>query len=165
MMRKPKSTCAPQAGDGKRGTEGHLGYLLRQANVAFRARLERALADLGITQPQFSVLTMIAAYPACSSADLSRLTLLTAQTITVIVGNLMRDGLLTSAPHPVHKRIRRLDLTPRGKDTLVRCKARVRVLEADIAAEFSPEEEAIVKRWLVAVATKERSGARSIDAR
>ena len=35
----------PEAGEGKRGMEGHLGYLLRQAAQAHRNRVERALAD------------------------------------------------------------------------------------------------------------------------
>jgi hypothetical protein len=66
-MRKParrkKSPLAmaqvPAPGEGKRGVEGHLGYLLRQAAAAQRAKTERALADLGVTPPQFAVLTML----------------------------------------------------------------------------------------------------------
>ena len=51
MSRPRKSSPAiPPIGEGKRGPEGHLGYLVRQANVAVRAALERALADL-LTQP------------------------------------------------------------------------------------------------------------------
>lgn len=43
--------------------------------------MERALADLQETPPQVSVLTMIAAYPGVSSADLARLALLRPQTV------------------------------------------------------------------------------------
>ncbi|RBP09070.1 DNA-binding MarR family transcriptional regulator [Roseiarcus fermentans] len=144
----------PAPGEGKRGVEGRLGYLLRQANVAFRTRLERALSDTGVTHPQFAVLTMIAAYPGCSGADLARLSLLTPQTVTVIVANLKRDGHLESSPHPVHGRIQRLSLTSQGKTVLGRCKARVQTLEKELAASLSPNEEAIVRRWLVDVAMK-----------
>lgn len=152
-MCKPQSSSPiPAPGQGKRGEDGHLGYLLRQANAAFRARLESTVADTGVTQPQFVVLTMIAAYPGCSSADLARLSLLTPPTVSVIVANLKRDGLLEAAPHPVHGRIRCLGLTDRGKQTLDHCKARVRVLENDLAASLSEDEEMIVRRWLVRVA-------------
>jgi len=154
-MRKFDSDSAiPAPGEGKRGAKGHLGYLLRQANVAFRTRLERALADTGVTQPQFAVLTMIAAYPGCSSADLARLSLLTPQTVTVIVTNLKRDGLLEATPHPIHGRIQRLSLTAQGKAVLGRCKTRVQTLEQELAASLSPEEDAIIRRWLVQVAVK-----------
>ncbi|MBL6616004.1 MAG: MarR family transcriptional regulator, partial [Reyranella sp.] len=35
--------AVPRPGEGKRGPEGHLGYLVRQANVAVRAAMEKAL--------------------------------------------------------------------------------------------------------------------------
>ena len=38
----------PSPGEGKRGEEGYLGYLPRQAQAATRLTLERALAELGI---------------------------------------------------------------------------------------------------------------------
>jgi DNA-binding MarR family transcriptional regulator len=155
MRKSISASRIPGPGEGKRGAEGRLGYLLRQANVAFRARLERTLADTGVTQPQFAVLTMIAAYPGCSSADLARLSLLTPQTVTVIVANLKRDGLLEANPHPVHGRIQRLSLTAHGKTVLGRCKARVQPLEEELAASLSPDEDAIIRRWLVQVAIKE----------
>ena len=154
-MRKSISESGiPAPGEGKRGAEGHLGHLLRQANVAFRTRLERALADTGVTQPQFAVLTMIAAYPGCSSADLARLSLLTPQTVTVIVANLKRDGHLEASPHPVHGRIQRLSLTSHGKTVLGRCKARVQTLEKELAASLSPDEDAVIRRWLAQVAVE-----------
>ena len=93
--RKPPPAIPPIE-EGKRGPQGHLGYLVRQANVAVRAALERALADTGATTPQFAVLTMIVAYPGISGADLARLTFLTPQTINVIVRNLFEgfsDGI------------------------------------------------------------------------
>jgi DNA-binding MarR family transcriptional regulator len=153
-MQKPfSSSTVPAPGQGKRGAEGHLGYLLRQANAAFRARLERVLADTGVTQPQFAVLTMIAAYPGCSGADLARLSLLTPQTVSLIVANLRRDGLLAAGPHPVHGRIHCLSLTAQGEKILETCKGRVQSLENELAVSLPQSEEAIIRRWLVQVAS------------
>ena len=78
----------PAAGVGRRGIHGHLPYLLRQANAVTRLALDRALADLEMTLPQFSALQMIGAYQPLSSADLARLTWLTPQTVNTIVRNL-----------------------------------------------------------------------------
>ena len=50
--------------------------------------MERALADLGVTPPQFVVLTMLRAYPGLSGADLARVAMLTPQTTGVIIRNL-----------------------------------------------------------------------------
>lgn len=142
----------PLPGEGKRGEQGHLAYLLRQANVAFRARLERELADTGVTQAQFAVLTMTANYPGLSGADLARLSMLTPQTVSVTVGNLRRDGLLEAAPHPVHGRIQCLTLTPAGQAVLERCKGLAYRLEARLTDGLTEGEEAVVRRWLTDVA-------------
>lgn len=154
MRKSHPSPSVPEPGEGKRGEEGHLGYLLRQAGVAFRARMDRALSDLNITPPQFVVLTMMEAYPGLSNADLARLSLLTPQTVSVIVGNLKRSGAVASRPHAVHGRIQHLDLTKSGKHILARCKERVQAIERELAADLSPAEEQTVRRWLVRIAVE-----------
>lgn len=153
-MRKPRSLISiPEPGQGKRGEQGHLGYLLRQAGVAFRTRMEQALAEAGVTPPQFVVLTMVAAYPGLSNADLARLSLLTPQTISVIVGNLKKSRAVTSRPHAVHGRIQELDITEIGQQILDRGKPLVYALEQRLTADLPQQEQEIVRRWLVAVAT------------
>jgi DNA-binding MarR family transcriptional regulator len=158
---KRKLAPIPRPGEGKRGPEGHLGYLVRQANVAVRAAMEKALAALDVTPPQFTVLTMIAAYPGASGADLARLTFLTPQTINVIVGNLEKMGAIAKSAHAVHGRILRLTATPKGLALLRRCRTRVGAIEDRIAGLAGREEERVVRRWLSAVAealADDRSG-------
>jgi DNA-binding MarR family transcriptional regulator len=151
---RPKGGTVPGSGEGKRGPQGHLGYLIRQASVAVRAAMEKALAELDITPPQFSVLTMIAAYPGVSGADLARLTFLTPQTINVIVRNLERDGAIEKTAHATHGRILRLSATAKGQTLLKRCRARVADLEADLAGLLGRDEQRTVRKWLSAVAEK-----------
>ena len=147
-----RKAAIPKAGEGKRGPEGHLGYLVRQANVAVRAAMERALSDIDATPAQFAVLTMIAAYPGASGADLARLTFLTPQTINVIVRNLVRGGAIEKTAHAVHGRVLRLTATPKGQALLKRCRARVQEVEGRIAGLVGKEDEKVVRRWLAAVA-------------
>jgi DNA-binding MarR family transcriptional regulator len=155
----PPPARVPEPGEGKRGEGGHLGYLLRQASAASRQAVEQALADLGVTQPQFLVMTMVNAYPGSSSADVARLAMLTPQTISVIVANLERDGRLTRSVSPEHGRIQRVALTDDGRALLARCRERTQAVEARLAATLTPEQERVVRRWLVEVATAGRSGA------
>ncbi|RUW86980.1 MarR family transcriptional regulator [Mesorhizobium sp. M8A.F.Ca.ET.059.01.1.1] len=153
-MRKPNQHASvPAPGEGKRGEQGYLGYLLRQAAGAHRLRVDRALADLGVTQPQFVTLTMLAAYPGLSNADLARLSLLTPQTLSVIVTNLERAGSLLRKPHAVHGRIQHIELSPSGQALLRRCRDRVHAIETELATGLSASEERAVRRWLVGVAT------------
>ena len=144
----------PAPGEGKRGEHGYLGYLLRQAHAAVRLKMERTLADLGVTSPQFAVLTMLNAYPGLSGADVARLTFLTPQTVGVIIRNLERDGAIVMTPHPVHGRIQQWTLTPRGSTLLKACRERVIDLEKRLASGLDAKAEASIRRWLANVATE-----------
>ena len=141
----------PRPGEGKRGPKGHLGYLVRQANAAVRAAMEKALGDLDVTPPQFAVLTMIVAYPGVSGAELARLTFLTPQTINVIVRNLERMGALEKSADAGHGRILRLSATATGQALLKRCRTRVMEVETRLGGLVGRDEERVVRRWLSAV--------------
>jgi len=154
MMRKPTASPhpVPKVGEGKRGAAGRLGYLLRQASHAWRQRMDRAFVGLGVTPPQFLVLTMIANYPGLSGADLARLTFLTPQTVSVIVANLVRGGAIVRRRHNIHGRIQHLDLTPSGRALLARSRARAHAIERTLLAGLSVGEERTIRAWLVRVA-------------
>src|SRR5689334_15224326 len=141
----------PRPGEGKRGPKGHLGYLVRQANAAVRAAMEKALGALDVTPPQFAVLTMIVAYPGVSGAELARLTFLTPQTINVIVRNLERMGALEKSADAGHGRILRLSATATGQALLKRCRTRVMEVETRLGGLVGRDEERVVRRWLSAV--------------
>jgi DNA-binding MarR family transcriptional regulator len=152
-MRKARQRIPiPRPGEGKRGEEGYFGYLLRQASAAHRLQLERALADIEVTPPQFVVLTMLAAYPGASNAELARLTMLTPQTVNVIVANLERAGALARTPHEAHGRILEIELTGKGRKLLGESRERAHGVERDLARGLAPEEQKIVRRWLAQVA-------------
>jgi len=149
-----RKSTVPAPGEGKRGPEGHLGYLVRQAYAAVRASMDKALADLDVTPPQFAVLTMVVNYPGVSGAELARLTFLTPQTINVIVRNLVRAGHVEKSADATHGRILRLHATARGEALLKRCRARVMEIEGRLADLLGRDEERVVRGWLAAVGEK-----------
>lgn len=157
-VRKPPAPAldgavrVPAPGEGKRGEQGYLGYLIRQAHAAVRLTMERALADLGVTSPQFAVLTMLNAYPGLSGADVARLTFLTPQTVGVIIRNLERDGAIAMTRHPVHGRIQQWTLTPRGAMLLKACRERVIALDKRLARGLDSKTETAIRRWLAGIA-------------
>ena len=142
----------PPPGEGKRGEQGHLAYLLRQAQAATRLTIERSLAELGVTSPQFVVLTMLRAYPGLSGADLARVALLTPQTVGVIIRNLERDRAIRKTPHPVHGRVLQWTLTQRGATLLDTCRRHVQAVERRLASGLSATSQATVRRWLARIA-------------
>lgn len=161
MRKSPASHSAqvPKIGEAMRGEDGHLPYLLSQAQAAMRLALERALADLGVTPPQFSILTMIDSYPGLSGADLARLTMLTPQTVNLIVRNLERDGLIAKSPDDVHGRILRLQTTAAGHALRARCRERASRVDKRVIAGLAASEEKVVRRWLVRLAKDMRPNA------
>ena len=143
----------PPPGQGKRGEQGYLAYLLRQAQAAARLAMERALADLGVTPPQFVVLTMLRAYPGLSGADLARVALLTPQTVGVIIRNLERDRAIRKTPHPVHGRVLQWTLTRRGAMLLDKCRRHALALERRLMAGLPKQAQVTIRRWLAKIAT------------
>jgi DNA-binding MarR family transcriptional regulator len=158
MERKPRKTvAAPRRadaapGEGARGAGGHVGYLLRQAQAAFRLAGDAALADLGLTLPQFGLLTLLGAYGPLSGAALARLTLQTPQTVDAVVKNLVRAGLVARTPDPEHGRALLAELAPEGRGRLAAAKRRVNALERRLMAGLGSGEERIVRAWLAVVA-------------
>lgn len=148
----PGGVRPPPPGQGKRGEQGYLGYLLRQAAAASRLTLERSLAELGVTPPQFVVLTMLKAYPGLSGAELARIALLTPQTVGVIIRNLERDGAIRMTPHPLHGRMLQWTLTRRGLALLAKCRKHATGLERRLAAGLNREAQATMRRWLARIA-------------
>jgi len=143
----------PDAGEQKRGVQGYLGYLLRQATASVRAAHDAAFAELGLTTPQFLVMTMLHAYPEASGADLARITILTPQTVNLILRKLERDGLIQRRQHAVHGRVLTLSLTASGERQLAECKRRSAAIEKKLrilAERLSAERK--IRRWLVEVA-------------
>jgi DNA-binding MarR family transcriptional regulator len=144
----------PGPGEGKRGNAGYLSYLLRQAQAAVRLTLERDLAALDVTPPQFVVLTMIGAYPGLSGADLARLTFLTPQTVGVITRNLERAGAIVKARHPIHGRVLQWALTPKGRLLLAASRQRAHAVEARLVAQLPRGSDAAIRLWLTRIATE-----------
>ncbi len=88
-MGKPSAMASvPRIGEGKRGEAGHLGYLLRQASAAHRLKMERALADLAVTPPQFA--------RKISMCDVTRMPRLAAARIAGVSSGTPGDLTITS---------------------------------------------------------------------
>jgi DNA-binding MarR family transcriptional regulator len=136
-------------GEGFRGPDGNLGFLLRQAQHALRGAIDRELRDLDLTGPQFSLLGIVHAEPGISGADAARDGMLTAQTTQEVIVALERRGLLERRAHARDRRIRQVHLTARGEAAYAAAHERVRALEARMADGLRAEELRHVKEWLV----------------
>jgi DNA-binding MarR family transcriptional regulator len=141
-----------EIGTGMRGKEGHIAYLLRQAQGSVRRALDQSLSELALTSPQFIVLTLVEAYPSASGAELARIAQLTPQTMNLIVRKLERDGLLNRSEPGAHGRVLKLILSVAGKAKLRQSRLRADAIEATIVANLNPKDESVIRAWLTQVA-------------
>jgi DNA-binding MarR family transcriptional regulator len=144
----------PLLGEGFRGVEGHSGFLLRQAWLAFDSALEAALREQGLTPAQYGALSVLAREPGSSGADLARGSNTTPQAMNGLIATLERKGLIERQPHPTHGRILQVNLTDKGRERLEATNPVVRALEKSIEADFSEDDIALLKLWLVTCARR-----------
>jgi len=139
---------ATMIGDGFRGPDGRVGYLLRQANQAFRAAVQAGLGPLGLTLPQYSVLSVADAEPGLSGAELARDSMLTPQTTNEIISLLVPAGLLERRQDDGDRRLRRMFVTGAGRDLLSRARPAVHAVERRMTASLSDADLAVLRGWL-----------------
>ena len=113
-----------------------LGYALKRAQHALRVRMDEVLRPLGLTTAQYAVMCVIEQEAGISSAGLARAAFVTPQTMTGILTNLQRDGLLSREADPCHGRILRSELTPAGKRNLAQAHRVVGELEKIMLKTF-----------------------------
>jgi DNA-binding MarR family transcriptional regulator len=130
----------------------HPGYALKRAQHALRTSMDRALRPLGLTSPQYAVLSAIELDPGISSAALARAAFITAQTMQGIVANLERAGLLERSVDPSHGRILRSELTRKGAKILREAHAHVEAIEAITFGSLSTAEIKTLTSRLIACA-------------
>jgi DNA-binding MarR family transcriptional regulator len=129
--------------------EANLGYLFRLAYQRFRAALDDALQDLGLSAQDYVVLSVFETRPELSTAELARITQVTRQTMHTAVLALESAGLLERRPK--NQRVVLVRPTKRGRKTLAAATDRVRAVERTALAGLSRDEEHAVRTWLANV--------------
>jgi DNA-binding MarR family transcriptional regulator len=125
-----------------------LGSDLRRAYYAYRLAMDRALEPIGVTVTQLGVLARLQATPGLSNAELARQTLVTPQTMNVILGRLEAAGLVERRPHPGHGRILLAELTPAGQAVLDRGLSRADAVEACALGALDPDARPLLLELL-----------------
>jgi DNA-binding MarR family transcriptional regulator len=74
------------------------------------------------------------------------------------VTNLERSGRLRRVTSAFNGRVQEMELTDEGRTLLALSRERTESIEARLLAGLSIEEERLIRRWLVEVATSEPAG-------
>jgi DNA-binding MarR family transcriptional regulator len=128
----------------------NLGYLFRLAYQRWRALLEGEVEDIGLSAPEYAILSVFETRAELSTSELARITQVTRQTMHRAILRLESAGLLDRRAR--NQRVVQLRLTKQGRDVVRAATKRIRAAERAVFAGLSDNDEATVRAWLVGLA-------------
>ena len=137
--------------EAARANTGNLGFLLAKASAAWNEALARAFADRGFgeVRPAYgSVLLPLFEDDGLRMGELCKRAMLSKQTMTTLIAQMERDGLVRRSDDPRDGRARRVELTPRAREFLPVAEAALADLDARVAEQLSRTTAATVSRAL-----------------
>ena len=122
--------------------EPRLSYVIGRLNRVLRRRLAAAVAHEGLTLPAYTALSVLRVQDGLSNARLARRSLVTPQSMSEVLAQLVDQGFVRRAAEPGHGRVIRMELTKAGLRALERCDRAVDEIEGEMLAEFDASEVA-----------------------
>ena len=146
-MTDPTPTPPPEVRDYDLGES--VGYLISRVKSTMSNMVtQRAVAELGVTSQQASILFMVASGKCTLAAELAREYGIDASAVTRLVDRLEKRGLLQRVRSSEDRRAVHLALTPEGLAIAARMPAIFRSVTQHLSAGFTPEEVGFLKSML-----------------
>lgn len=115
-------------------TETSFIYMVGRVNQGIRREMRARLSECELSVAEYTTLSVLAARPELSNAQLARRALVTPQSMIEILAQLERRGLVRRRVDPAHGRILRATLTERGQDVLATAGPAVDALNEELFA-------------------------------
>ncbi|MCR6488472.1 MarR family transcriptional regulator [Amycolatopsis sp. OK19-0408] len=125
-------------------------YLVKQLELAVRARLDDVLRPVGLTPLQYTALTVLERRSGLSTAELARNSFVTDQAMADMVVALERLGFIVRAGDPRDRRRRVIGLTGAGQDVLDRVRDDVAAVERRMVAGLGRGDAGRFREYVVA---------------
>ena len=125
-------------------------YLMKQVELAIRARLDELMRPAGLTALQYTALTVLERHPDLTSAHLARHSFVTAQTMSDMVTALRGRELIERHRDPSDRRALVLALTAKGHELLGKYRPAVAALEAEMLSGLTAQESAGLRQAILA---------------
>jgi DNA-binding MarR family transcriptional regulator len=136
------------ADGGHHGRPPTLLYLIKQVELAVRARLDDVLRPFEVTPLQYTALTVLERRSDLSTAQLARNSFVTDQSAADMVTVLRGRGLVARPPDPRDRRRRVLRLTAAGQELLDEVRGQVAAVEARMLTGLTRREATDLRRHL-----------------
>jgi DNA-binding MarR family transcriptional regulator len=135
-----------------------LAYVIGRVDQGVRREMRRLLEPFGLSVPEYTALSILAAVPGLSNAQLARRSLITPPAMLEVLASLERRALVERHADPQHGRIRRAELTADGTRTLRAASREIDRLSDQLLDAIPDDERDAVRRGLVAVMDRLSAG-------
>lgn len=132
--------------------QNQIGFLIKRVQQAFRARMDKALSENGLTTSQYAVLTHLREASSLSNAELARRSFVTAPTMIRIVHDLENLLFVEKAESKTHRKVIDVTLTPKGKKVLKLCESAVQSIQIQMLKGFNESDVARLSKLLISCA-------------
>ncbi|HEX8484861.1 MarR family winged helix-turn-helix transcriptional regulator [Sphingomonas sp.] len=137
--------------------DGLMGYHMRRASAVFAGDFSRAVADTGMRQVLFGILSIIAANPGINQGNVGRALGIQRANMVALVNDLVDRGLVNRETAADDRRAFALNLTPAGEESVAAVLERIRVHEDALLSDLSATERADLVALLARIEAKEVS--------
>ena len=128
--------------------EPRISYVLGRLDRVLRRRLSAAVESTGLTLPAYTALSVLRVKDGLSNAHLARLSLVTPQSMSEVLAQLVEKGYVRRRADPGHGRVIRIELTAGGSRALERGDRAVDEVEEEMLAELDADEVADLRAVL-----------------
>ena len=123
-------------------------YMLKQVELAVRARIDEIVRPVGLTAAQYTALTVLERHTDMSSAQLARNSFVTAQSMADMITALEGRNLIERHRDKSDRRRLVVALTGEGRTLLDRCRDEVDALEATMLSGLSAAQTKALRATL-----------------
>ncbi len=120
--------------------EPRLSYVIGRLDRVLRRRLTAAVEPAGLTLPAYVALSVLRAQDGLSNAQLARRSLVTPQSMSEALAQLVDAGYVRRRADPDHGRIIRTELTKAGSRALEHCDRAVDEVEREMLGDLDAAE-------------------------
>jgi DNA-binding MarR family transcriptional regulator len=128
--------------------EPRLSYTIGRLDRVLRRRLGAAVEPAGLTLPAYTALSVLRAQDGLSNAQLARRSLITPQSMSEVLGQLVEKGYVRRRADPGQGRVIRIELTTAGRRALDGCDRAVDEVEHEMLAGLDDGEAASLRSSL-----------------
>ncbi len=144
---------------GTESTSPLLIYMVKQVELAVRARLDEIVRPAGLTATQYTALSVLERHTDMSSAQLARSSFVTAQSMADMITTLEDRKLIERHRDRTDRRRLVVALTDEGRALLDRCRDEVAALETTMLTGLTvPQTKALRAALATCYANLSRAG-------